>query len=163
MCTWDLQESWCHSLLVVKCKMMGFLFPDLRCASKHVYAPRSQAVGIVKDLGTVLVFRMFSSSWKESPRWIEKSCSRPCLELKRIQWDLRAAIGLQELICSAISVNFGPCAGGTISPWCFGHLSVRTQISFIQKQLWSLAAALSKGAAVVAISHCPPAYLNLAP
>lgn len=75
VCTWDLQEPWCHLLLAVNCKRLGFHLTNLQCASKYVYAPRSQAIGIVNDLGAISVFPKFSA-WRESSVQVRlKGCS----------------------------------------------------------------------------------------
>lgn len=58
------------------------------------------------------------------------------------------------LASTLVHVQVEPYSHDALAIW-----PVRTQISFVQKQLWSLDAALPKGAAVVAIPHCPPTLL----
>lgn len=75
MCTWGLQESRCHLVLDVNCKILGFHLTNLQCAKIYIYATRSQTIDIANYLGTISVFLKFSA-WKGSSVWMRlKDCS----------------------------------------------------------------------------------------
>lgn len=84
MCTWDLQETWCHLLLAVNCEVLGFHLTNLQCANKQLYTLKSQAVGIVLRLGAISVFPKFSA-WKESSVQVKlRACSVAYVEEKEM-------------------------------------------------------------------------------